>query len=243
MRLRLATLLLLCAGPAFASGFADSGGNTCTRGYLVPNVAQYVSTTGTLTASTTNGLVQCAEFTPSCNLLANTLGFEVETGGGAGATCQVAIMSTTSGDAPLLASEIEDCSAAGIQSTTGLTPVALSAGTQYVLCWSSSTSGTLKWRTGVANLTMSAATGALSDSPNLAQFNANCVSNELNADCIGAGNPYVCCSGAATGTCLGPTPYACCTGSGTGTCTGIQSLGAVTSNTATTAPLVLVTYN
>jgi len=55
-----------------------------------------------------------------------------------------------------------------------------------------------------------------------------------NADCIGSGDPAICCTGSGTGTCLGGgccsdtsanlgctgagAPDSCCTGAGTGTC-------------------------
>ena len=54
--------------------------------------------------------------------------------------------------------------------------------------------------------------------------------HNYNSDCTAVGNPYVCCTGSATGTCSdwfdmnaiyctgNKAPYGCCTGVGTGTC-------------------------
>lgn len=179
---------------------SDVNVDTCPASVILPYGTP--STPQAATANVTVGAVlgrpSCWRMRMPCTFSAPTkLAFRIGTGGTAGSQCAEAIF-TTDGLTKVLDTGVQSCAASGDKSATGLTAAsAISSGTEYLHCFASSDTGTMQYLgTSNAATLFNTYQNYNVTAANIAQFNANC---------IGAGNPYACCSGATTGTCTGFT--------------------------------------
>lgn len=211
--LALLLVLILYAVPAHArsgqnpttgTGVAGPGnfGTNCSTVLTLYGDEQWqgpsASALTTVTVAATSGQIQCHLVRPSCNVINWTkLACAVVTG--LAASVSECGIYTADGATRITSTGPIATAAAVTLSATGLTPYSLTGGTQYLACWASSAAATVQYRAPIlptgfnnqyANTTFNSGTGATQVAP-------------YNPACVGASNPYTCCSGAGAGTCNG----------------------------------------
>ena len=206
----VALLVLACASPAGArsgqnpsSGSATGGGGgTCSPSKKVVLAAVQdgsgpLPSLTTTTTGSTAGLINCSLVQAPCTGTFTKMACQVLTGT-ASSVGECGIY-TSSGGSRIASTGALATTAAANLSTTGLTAFTLTSGVNYLVCWANSATGTVQYRgttpgtsfnNQYVNTTFSGGTGATQVAP-------------FNAACSASTNPYTCCTGSGTGTCLG----------------------------------------
>lgn len=202
--------VLLCATPAFArsgqnpaSGSGTGGaGGACSPGTKVTlsgvqNGNGPLPSLTTTTTGGTAGLMNCSLVQAPCTGTFTKMACQVTTGA-ASSVSECGIF-TSSGGSRVSSTGAVATTAATNLSATGLTAFTLTSGVNYLVCWASSATATVQYRgttpgtsfnNQYVNTTFSSGTGATQVAP-------------FNAACSASTNPYTCCTGSGTGTCLG----------------------------------------
>lgn len=156
-----------------------------------------------LAATATAGQLTCYKFVQTCTGFSPTkIGANITTQL-AGASFSVGIYSST-GASRLLNSGILSAASAGFVSATGLTAAPLAAGTTYLACFATSATATVAARSIVGPITTDGSVNAFSNTwVGTGGTGATAVA-QYAVNCVGAANPYACCTGAGVGaTCAG----------------------------------------